>query len=149
VSIQRDDGEVSVVVGRLVSCPNGDVLVEIDGVAQPLSMTVLGDAVWTTPRAAAGDQQATHRVELQHQRGGRSGPTDSSLMALMTGRVVGVSCQVGEQVERGQVLVVVEAMKMEQPVVAPRDGLVIAVHCEVGELVERGVELVELAAEDD
>ncbi len=147
VSSQRDDGEVSVVEGRLRPCPNGDVLVEIDGVARPLVMTVLGDTVWSSPRAGVGDANTTCRVELQQRRGGR-GPEDSSLVALMTGRVVDVQCRPGDRVERGQVLVVVEAMKMEQPVASPRDGLVVAVHCEVGQLVERGVELVELADED-
>jgi 3-methylcrotonyl-CoA carboxylase alpha subunit len=40
---------------------------------------------------------------------------------------------------------VLEAMKMELPIRAPREGIIAAVHCEPGELVQPGVALVDLA----
>jgi 3-methylcrotonyl-CoA carboxylase alpha subunit len=48
-------------------------------------------------------------------------------------------------VRRGQPLVVVEAMKMEHTIAAPRDGTVEAVRYAVGDLVEEGAELIALA----
>ena len=62
----------------------------------------------------------------------------------MTGRVVVVNVAVGDVVTKGQPLVVVEAMNMEQPMLAPRDGVVAKVACTVGQLVDGGYELVVL-----
>jgi len=68
------------------------------------------------------------------------------LAAPIPGRVVQVLVTAGEAVSRGQVLIVLEAMKTEIRVVAPIDGEVSALHCAVGETVEDGVELVTLVA---
>ena len=46
--------------------------------------------------------------------------------------------------QRGRHLIVLEAMKMELPIKAPRSGVVKAVHCAKGELVQPGVNLLEL-----
>ena len=50
----------------------------------------------------------------------------------------------GTRVQHGDVLLVLEAMKMELPVRAPGDGTVAAVKCRPGELVQAGQELIEL-----
>jgi 3-methylcrotonyl-CoA carboxylase alpha subunit len=67
------------------------------------------------------------------------------LSAPMPGRVVQLLVAPGDAVRRGQPLIVVEAMKMEHTVAAPRDGIVAAVRCAVGELVDEGAELIALA----
>jgi biotin carboxyl carrier protein len=59
---------------------------------------------------------------------------------------VNVLVQPGARVAKGDVLVMLEAMKMELPVKAPRDGVVRAIRCQPGELVQPGVDLVELAS---
>ena len=64
------------------------------------------------------------------------------VMAPIPGRVASVLVQPGDAVQRGQVLVVVEAMKMEITLAAPEDGIVSAVRCAAGDMVEEGVELV-------
>jgi 3-methylcrotonyl-CoA carboxylase alpha subunit len=63
----------------------------------------------------------------------------------MTGRVVLVPVQVGSLVDKGDVLIVVEAMKMEHALKAPKAGVVASIAATVGQLVEGGVELVVLA----
>jgi acetyl/propionyl-CoA carboxylase alpha subunit len=77
-----------------------------------------------------------------HQRGpaGR----ESALTAPMAGTVVRVLVAPGEAVEVRQPLVVLEAMKMETPVLAPYDARVRAVHAEEGARVDGGAVLVEL-----
>ncbi len=67
-----------------------------------------------------------------------------SLAAPMPGIVLRVDVHEGEHVDEGQVLVLLEAMKMELAVTAPAVGVVSAVLVEAGELVSRGQSLVEL-----
>jgi 3-methylcrotonyl-CoA carboxylase alpha subunit len=70
------------------------------------------------------------------------------LTAPMPGRVVQLLVAPGDAVRQGQAMMVVEAMKMEHTIAAPRDGTVEAVHFAPGELVEEGAELISLAAPD-
>ena len=62
----------------------------------------------------------------------------------MPATVVAINAVNGQTVNAGDTLVVLEAMKMEMAVTAPRDGTVRAIACRVGELVQPGVPLVEL-----
>jgi geranyl-CoA carboxylase alpha subunit len=60
---------------------------------------------------------------------------DGNLLAPMAGRILGVRAKAGERVRRGQCLVVLEAMKMEQEIAAHADGLVERVAVKEGEQV--------------
>jgi len=65
-----------------------------------------------------------------------------SLHAPMPGRVVRVEANVGDSVGAGQVLVVLEAMKMEHTLRSPHDGTVLEVDCSAGDQVDAGAVLV-------
>ena len=65
-------------------------------------------------------------------------------MAPMPGVVVSTEVEVGAEVVKGQLLLVLEAMKMEHRIVAPRDGSISELHVEVGEQVTNGQLLVRL-----
>jgi len=67
-----------------------------------------------------------------------------SLAAPMPGKVTAVRVKAGDAVEKGDPLIVLEAMKMEHTVTAPADGVVEAVHFAVGDQVDEGVELASL-----
>ena len=67
-----------------------------------------------------------------------------ALEAPMPGRVAAVRVTVGQRVARGEELLVVEAMKMENALRAPRDGVVRAVHVSAGDAVAPGRPLVEI-----
>ena len=68
----------------------------------------------------------------------------ASLTAPMPGTVVKVLVEEGQEVEEGQLLLVLEAMKMEQPVSAPHAGVVHSIPFEEGSLVPGGAVLVEV-----
>lgn len=58
--------------------------------------------------------------------------------ASVPGKVFKVEANVGQTVKAGDAIVVLEAMKMEIPVVAPQDGVVAGINVAVGDTVENG-----------
>jgi biotin carboxyl carrier protein len=109
----------------------GDLIVHVNGVAVPLTVTNAPGA----PRrsAARGGKDG----------GSRSGPW--TIVAPMPGRIVKVLVKPGQAVAARQPLVVVEAMKMENELRAPRGGSVAEVRVSEGSSVEANAVLVVLA----
>jgi acetyl-CoA carboxylase biotin carboxyl carrier protein len=64
--------------------------------------------------------------------------------AHITGTVWKIECQVGQSVEEGDTLVILESMKMEMPVEAEDEGTVKEILCEEGQSVSEGETLVVL-----
>lgn len=69
---------------------------------------------------------------------------EGSLFAPMPGKVIKVNVKVGDRVSRGKILLVVEAMKMENNIVATHDSVVEKVNVKVGDMVDTDVQLVVL-----
>lgn len=67
-----------------------------------------------------------------------------SISAPMPGKILDVKAQPGTAVKRGQVILVLEAMKMENEIVAPQDGTVASINVAVGDMVEPGATLATL-----
>ena len=68
----------------------------------------------------------------------------TSVTAPMVGKILRIEANPGQAVEEDDVVIVMEAMKMEIPVVAPADGTVKSIKVEVGQSVEAGEELAEI-----
>jgi len=62
--------------------------------------------------------------------------------AHITGTVWKIECQIGQEIEEGDTLVILESMKMEMPVEAEDGGTVKAIVCEEGQSVSEGDTLV-------
>ncbi|MGH9146131.1 MAG: acetyl-CoA carboxylase biotin carboxyl carrier protein subunit [Vicinamibacterales bacterium] len=71
--------------------------------------------------------------------------SEPTLTAPMPATVAKVLVSKGSTVRRGDAVIVLEAMKMELTIRAPRDGVVAAVHCREGDLVQPDRVLVDLA----
>jgi 3-methylcrotonyl-CoA carboxylase alpha subunit len=65
----------------------------------------------------------------------------------MPGKIIEVTARAGQRVKRGEVLLVLEAMKMEHTIVAPADGIIERVHFLPGDLVEEGAALIAFSAD--
>ena len=94
-----------------------------------------------------------YRVEIEDEReraarsadrsgGGRGGVVKS----VMPGVVVDVLVEAGQAVEKGQSLLILEAMKMQNEIRAEQDGVVAGVHVSKGDAVGNGAKLVSLSA---
>ena len=111
----------------------------IDGRRMKFQMRANG-AVWQT-HGPAGDLQIE---ELPRFVVPDEAELSGGLIAPMPGKVLATAVAEGEDVEAGQLLVVLEAMKMEHRIVAPAAGTITKIHIEVGEQVEKDVVLVDL-----
>ncbi len=60
------------------------------------------------------------------------------ISAPMPGKILAVKAQVGQSVKKGEVILLLEAMKMENEVVAPQDGKIASVNVNEGAMVESG-----------
>lgn len=72
-------------------------------------------------------------------------PADAELISSpMPGTIVSVNVKAGQQIKKGDTLLILEAMKMENEIMAPHDASVAAVHVNKGDSVESGTPLVSL-----
>jgi len=111
-----------------------------------------GDRVQRVFAVAAGDTTwvfhdgVVHEIAAEGGEGRRRGaPAHGSLTAPMPATVIEIKVAAGDAVTRGDILIVLEAMKMELPVRAPGDGRVTAVHCHPGDLVQPETSLIDIA----
>ena len=73
-----------------------------------------------------------------------SGAGSVKVTAGAAGKVFKIEANVGQAVKKGDAVVIIEAMKMEIPVVAPQDGTVASIDVAVGDSVEAGAVLATL-----
>lgn len=161
VTVNGDDHEVNLDGGtaRTADVSFDTRVAEIEGT--PVRVVTLGDEVHrVVVRRGQGKGRYTfwlegHRFEvealderthairaLSSAAAGPAGP--APLIAPMPGLIVRVNVQAGDEVQAGQGLVVMEAMKMENELRAQAAGVVKRVACEAGTAVEKGSVLIEL-----
>ncbi|PTU73702.1 acetyl/propionyl/methylcrotonyl-CoA carboxylase subunit alpha [Pseudomonas mangrovi] len=112
----------------------------VDGVEQRLRAIRQGDTLYLQWRGALRCIRRFDPTAAADAGHGIAG----GLNAPMSGSIVRVLVEVGQQVEQGQALLVLEAMKMEHSIRAPHAGTIGALHCSEGEMVTEGAVLVEL-----
>jgi biotin carboxyl carrier protein len=100
-----------------------------------------GDAAWVF---VDGDVVLLELQTSQRRRARRSGSTHETLTTPMPATVVRLFVAPGDRVTKSMPLAILEAMKMELPLRAPRDGVVRSVTCREGDLVQPGPPLIEL-----
>jgi biotin carboxyl carrier protein len=80
----------------------------------------------------------------QQSRGGKGARRRQRVTAYMPGRVVAVLAEAGQEVQAGQGIVVLEAMKMQNEIQAEHDGILKAILVQPGQAVEGGDPLFEM-----
>ena len=128
--IERD-GETHAISGARLHA--GQLSLRIDGAMQRFSARAQADGVLVHD----GRQRLHLRTEAVYRRTSEAAAaTEHRIRAPMPGRVVVVQKQPGDAVSAGDVVLVIEAMKMELALKAPRDGVLAEVRAQAGDFVE-------------
>ncbi|CAN5299894.1 biotin carboxylase N-terminal domain-containing protein [soil metagenome] len=116
------------------------VVVEVDGKRVEVSLPS------KLLPSSGGGAVATAQAPRRHSGGSVSTVTGASVKAPMQATIIKIAVAEGDKVVKGDLIVVLEAMKMEQPITAHKDGTVAAITAVVGSTVPSGTVL--LAIED-
>jgi acetyl-CoA/propionyl-CoA carboxylase biotin carboxyl carrier protein len=116
-----------------------DVVVEVDGKRISVSLP-------TKLLPSSGSVSSSPAPKRRSSGGGVATATGSTVQAPMQATIVKVAVQEGDKVVKGDLVLVLEAMKMEQPIMAHKDGTITALDASVGATVSAGHHL--LAIED-
>ena len=114
--------------------------VNVNGTAYEIEVELMGETEATTPVASA---PAAAPAPAAPAAAAPAGAT--AINAPMPGTIRSVNVQNGQAVKKGDVLMILEAMKMENEIMAPADGTVTAVNVTKGAAVESGTLLCSLA----
>lgn len=118
--------------------------VVIDGSRHRLLTAVEGDVVYVWFDGVT--RTLRYHDPVTYYGGQGAGDADDTVQAPMPGTVIAVSAAAGQQVARGDTLIVIESMKLETAIKAPRDGVVGTVHVAIGQSFDRSATLVTLVA---
>jgi len=139
-------GEVLYRVDAVASSRMGRSLL-IDGAQHEVGIKSLGNGRYQVS-SAHGLSQVEMRDPLaylaQESRAGQGGGATLEVTAYMPGRVVEILVAEGDEIERGQGILVLEAMKMENEIQSERAGVVAKILVEPGQAVENGDPLFEV-----
>jgi 3-methylcrotonyl-CoA carboxylase alpha subunit len=141
------DGALALAIGNVAGAlsfsQTGEGLV-VDHAGQRLAARVYADGETDHVFAAAGATQIVNIDLLAHA--GETHDEGGRLTAPMPGKVLHFNVKPGDSVHAGQVLAVMEAMKMEHAIAAPADGVVAELLYAPGDQVPEGAELLTIAA---
>ena len=153
LQVQVGDETTTLIVDDAGQVTVDDRTYTVTPVAPGIYLVDDGTARRTVAVAGAGENRwvsvdgQVAEVEIAPEGGsrrrGRRGAGDQ-MAAPMPATVVKLLVAAGATVAEGDTLIVLEAMKMELPIRAPRAGVVKSIHCAEGDLVQPGVNLLEL-----
>jgi biotin carboxyl carrier protein len=111
--------------------------VNVNGTAYEIEIELMSEAeALSTPAPQAAPQAAPAAAPAPAASG-----EGEAVNSPMPGTIVSVNVKVGDAVKAGQVLMILEAMKMENEIMAGADGVVTAVSVSAGQAVEAGTAL--------
>ncbi|MBX9914215.1 MAG: acetyl/propionyl/methylcrotonyl-CoA carboxylase subunit alpha [Pseudomonadaceae bacterium] len=135
-------GEVQVSL-KLLASDGRWLTLELDGIRRRIAYQQQGEQLWLY-----GQRGNLELCDVTHQPiGAQSAASSGTVKAPMDGAIVEVLVSEGERVSKGQLLVVLEAMKMEHPMKAGVEGVVRRIGVSQGEQVKNRQILVEIQAD--
>ena len=130
------DGREHVVDSRKTG--EGTFSLLIEHAAAEVSVTSRGDDFQVVVGGRAHRLRLLDERAMRRRKASAAGDGEHDVRAAMPGKVIAVLVEFGGKVERGQGLLVIEAMKMENEIQAPRAGEVTELRVKPGQAVEAG-----------
>lgn len=125
---------------RLIHLYHHEYLVHLNQAFYPISIVRDQDNLWL---GFEGHSYQFTR-ERKNQSGDQKAGAGNTIEAPMTGKILEVLSEVGQEVEQNQPLAILEAMKMETNLMAPCSGVIKQLLCTEGQQVELGQLLIEI-----
>jgi acetyl-CoA/propionyl-CoA carboxylase, biotin carboxylase, biotin carboxyl carrier protein len=124
--------------------PRQKVVVEVGG--RRLEVSLPGDLALGNGTAVSSNPGVIRKKPKPRKRGATTGSASSgdAVTAPMQGTVVKIAVEEGQEVRAGDLVVVLEAMKMENPVTAHKDGTITGLAVEAGAAITQGTVLAEI-----
>ena len=125
---------------------DGRAWLTLDGVHHEVVIATRGDDVFVHFDGEAYQLRYEHPLKRLAEAG--QGSAEDKVLAPMPGSIVSVQVKPGDAVAKGQTLLVMESMKMETTIAAPRDGVIEAVTYDKGQTFDRDALLLSLVAKE-
>jgi biotin carboxyl carrier protein len=109
---------------------------EVTSGAQPSPAVKPAPKATPAPKAAPQPKPVEEKKEVMVSEG------EEAIEAPMPGTILSINVKEGDMVKSGQILLILEAMKMENEILAPRDGKVVSIGTTKGASVNTGEKLV-------
>ncbi len=117
--------------------------VSVNGQSYDVSVEELGGAA--APQSAAAAPATPIAALVSPSAPAASAAVAGTVKAPMPGTILGIKVSNGQSVKRGDVLLILEAMKMENEICAPADGTVTQIRVQAGTTVNTGDPMIDLA----
>lgn len=144
----------------VLNTPSGALPCRLDPAAMPGGFVLRAKGLVRDVRVAVGPEATFVHMEgrtfevgrvdpAERLAGGDGGAADDRIVAPMPGVVVSVNAKPGDEVKEGQLLLVIESMKLETSLTAPRDGVVAEIPFAAGDSFGLKAVLAQLAPEEE
>ena len=142
IAAQADGVVRKIMVAAEQNILQGDALLEFESVAkeeEPAPAPKVAPSPKATPKAEPKPAPAPAPAPAP-----KAAASAKSVVSPLPGNIISVAVAVGDTVKRGQTILVMESMKMENNIPSPRDGKVSAVHVAAGKSVMQGDALIDI-----
>ncbi|OCC23390.1 hypothetical protein MB02_12290 [Croceicoccus estronivorus] len=138
------EGEVTPV--KLTEQTGNRAVLTLDGQDTPITIVTINDQVWVHIDGAAHEVVLQSAIDFLGSADG--GASSGTILAPMPGTVISVQVAVGDAVSIGETLMIIESMKLETAIKAPRDGVIETLGFAAGQTFDQNALLVTLEGED-
>ena len=120
--------------------------ITVEGKSYEVVVETIDDSSTRAPRVAPRPVAAAAPAPVAAAPAAKSaaGGSANSIRSQLAGRIVSVDVKEGDAVEAGAQVLVLEAMKMNTPVAAPKSGRIAKIHVAAGDVVEEGQALLDV-----
>lgn len=118
--------------------------ITVNGIAYDVAVEELGAGAVSTAPVAAAPVAAPVAAPAPAAPAASGAEGSVKIAAPMPGKILAIKANAGQAVKRGDVVMILEAMKMENEITAPEDGTIAGINVAVGDSVESGDTLASL-----